>query len=202
VYQVPSDSNEFKANLSEVERNIQEYESVLRKTKEEIGTLLNAVAFEPNSTNSPLVNWEHAVKAERMVCDTLRMCDTGRAQKMITAEGWIPQELQQELKEYLKQAAHSQSEQAILEFLPEPTSPPTYFKTNKFTSNFQGIVDTYGVPRYKEVNPGLFTVITFPFLYGIMYGDIGHSTFQIIFALYLLWNEERLLKQKKEKKNG
>jgi vacuolar-type H+-ATPase subunit I/STV1 len=29
--------------------------------------------------------------------------------------------------------------------LPAGTSPPTYFETNKFTSVFQGIVDTYGV---------------------------------------------------------
>ncbi len=53
-----------------------------------------------------------------------------------------------------------------------PGAPPTYFKLNKFTSTFQGIVDTYGVPRYKEVNPGLWTIVTFPFLFGkhLLYG--------------------------------
>ena len=30
--------------------------------------------------------------------------------------------------------------------------PPSYFKTNEFTGTYQGIVNTYGVPMYKEVS--------------------------------------------------
>lgn len=37
-------------------------------------------------------------------------------------------------------------------------APPTYFRVNKVTSAFQDIVDTYGVPRYGEINPAAFTV--------------------------------------------
>ena len=34
------------------------------------------------------------------------------------------------------------------------------------------VVDQYEIPGYKEVNPGLFTSVTFPFLFGVMFGDV------------------------------
>ena len=36
----------------------------------------------------------------------------------------------------------------------EVQTPPTYLRTNEFTSAFQLVVDTYGIPHYREINPG------------------------------------------------
>ena len=57
----------------------------------------------------------------------------------------------------------------------ENSKIPTKFKIANFSYPFQQIINTYGIPRYKEANPGLFTIITFPFLFGLMFGDIGHG---------------------------
>ena len=53
-----------------------------------------------------------------------------------------------------------------MEKVPEswPTAP-THFTTNKYTYAFQEFVNTYGIPRYREANPALFTAATFPFLF-------------------------------------
>jgi len=54
-------------------------------------------------------------------------------------------------------------------------TPPTYFKDNDFTDATKEMVFTYGVPRYQEATPVLFSIVTFPFIFGVMYGDIGHG---------------------------
>lgn len=44
---------------------------------------------------------------------------------------------------------------SILHQLETTEAPPTYYKTNKFTEGFQGLVESYGVACYREANPGL-----------------------------------------------
>lgn len=63
----------------------------------------------------------------------------------------------------------------ILQPLVTTDPPPTYHKTTMFTSCFQAIVDAYGVARYREVNPGVFTIVTFPFLFAVMFGEGGRG---------------------------
>lgn len=53
-------------------------------------------------------------------------------------------------------------------------------------------VDTYGVPRYQEANPAFLASITFPFLFGVMYGDIGHGGIVLLLGLYLMLFSDRL----------
>lgn len=60
---------------------------------------------------------------------------------------------------------------------PAELTPPTHLKLNDFSAPFQQIVSTYGTPRYREVNPGFFTCMSFPFLFGVMFGDVGHGGF-------------------------
>ena len=54
------------------------------------------------------------------------------------------------------------------------------------------VTDTYGIPAYKEVNPSVFACVTFPFLFGMMFGDMGHGGLLFLFAAYLTLFEPML----------
>ena len=85
--------------------------------------------------------------------------------KCLVAEGWCPAAAKPRVREALLAANRSASAQMGTVFQPLPTreQPPTYYATNKVTEVFQGIVEAYGVARYREVNPAAMTIVTFPF---------------------------------------
>eukprot|EP00435_Cladocopium_sp_Y103_P015686 s3411_g3.t2 len=57
---------------------------------------------------------------------------------------------------------------------------------------WQEVIDTYGIPKYQEANPALLSVVTFPFIFGMMYGDVGHGTLLFLAGLWLCKNAESL----------
>jgi len=73
----------------------------------------------------------------------------------------------------------------------EGLTKPTMIKSNDFTIPFQMIVDTYGIPTYKEVNPAYFSVVTFPFFFGVMFGDIMHGAILMTFGIYLVFSKRQ-----------
>ncbi|CAJ1942950.1 unnamed protein product [Cylindrotheca closterium] len=136
--------------------------------------------------------WIWIVLKEKAVYHSLNMFKAD-VSGMLRGEGWVVAENLDEVREAVEKA-HANMDMAmpsLVDHVPQPwPTPPTHFVTNKFTYGYQEFVNTYGIPRYREANPALFTAATFPFLFGVMYGDVGHGLFLLSAGLFLLWKEK------------
>ncbi|MBN1800417.1 MAG: hypothetical protein JW891_02870 [Candidatus Lokiarchaeota archaeon] len=62
--------------------------------------------------------------------------------------------------------------------------PPTLMKKHFFLIRpFESLVKMYGTPSYSEIDPTPFLAITFPILFGLIFGDIGHGIVLVISGL-------------------
>ncbi|KAL9268608.1 V-type proton ATPase subunit a1-like protein [Drosera capensis] len=138
------------------------------------------------------------VRKEKAVYDTLNMLNFDVTKKCLVGEGWCPLFAKTQIQETLQRATFDSSSQVgiIFHAMGDADPPPTYFRTNRFTNAFQEIVDAYGVARYQEANPAVYTVITFPFLFAVMFGDWGHGLCLLLLALFLIARESRFASQK------
>ncbi|KAK8647980.1 hypothetical protein V6N13_128744 [Hibiscus sabdariffa] len=153
--------------------------------------------------------WNLKVKKEKSIYHTLNMLSLDVTKKCLVAEAWGPVFATKQIQEALQRASVDSNSQvgAILQVLHTRELPPTYFCTNKFTAAFQEIVDAYGnimlfvafkcrVAKYQEANPGVYTIVTFPFLFAVMFGDWGHGICLLLATLILIVREKKLSSQK------
>ena len=64
---------------------------------------------------------------------------------------------------------------------------PTVMKNFFLFRPFEMITKMYGTPTYSEIDPTPFIAITFPILFGLMFGDIGHGLTLMISGLLGAW---------------
>ena len=65
----------------------------------------------------------------------------------------------------------------------ESADPPTKISHNRFVKPFEELTKLYGLPHYDELDPTPFMAITFPIIFGLMFGDIGHGLILLVGGL-------------------
>ncbi|XP_071915545.1 V-type proton ATPase subunit a1 isoform X2 [Coffea arabica] len=190
-YPVPEDVTKRMQITREVSSRLSELETTLDAGTRHRDKALTSIGFQ-------LVKWMNMVGREKAVYDTLNMLNFDVTKKCLVGEGWCPIFAKTKIQEALQRATFDSNSQVgiIFHVMDAVESPPTYFRTNRFTSAFQEIVDAYGVANYQEANPAVYTVVTFPFLFAVMFGDWGHGICLLLGALVLIARERKLGTQK------
>ena len=191
TFSISSNAERRNESLLEINNTIEDMHTVLYHTAQSRRTELSAIA-------SDIATWSTVVKKEKTVYATLNLFHYDESHRTLLAEGWVPSNDIVSVQLALRRATHNvgSSVPPIVDEIKAKIMPPTYHRTNKFTVGFQNIVDAYGIASYQEVNPGLFTIITFPFLFAVMFGDIGHGILVFLAAAALCWFEKPLMRKK------
>ncbi|TRY81906.1 hypothetical protein DNTS_013376 [Danionella cerebrum] len=191
LYPYPN-SNEERADVVEgLRTRIQDLHTVLHRTEDYLRQVL------VKASESVYV-WVIQVKKMKAIYHILNLCSFDVTNKCLISEVWCPVHDLPALRRALEDGSRKSGATvpSFVNRIPSTDTPPTLIRTNKFTSGFQNIVDAYGVSSYREVNPAPYTIITFPFLFAVMFGDLGHGIIMALFAIWMvLYENDRKLKK-------
>lgn len=100
--------------------------------------------------------------------------------------GWIPVSRKKNLMKLLSDF----KDRLVVIFKPQEEVskdivPPTRLKNNWFVRPFESIVRMYGTPSYNELDPTWFVAITYMFMFGYMFGDVGQGAVFFIAGIIL-----------------
>jgi V/A-type H+-transporting ATPase subunit I len=98
--------------------------------------------------------------------------------------GWAPAVRVNEATEAVLAQTGGAAAIEILE--PGPGSePPTQFFHTRLLRPFQLLVTTYGLPRYREIEPTAIVAVSFLLMFGFMFGDVGDGAVLLAAGLIL-----------------
>lgn len=127
--------------------------------------------------------WE--VRGSKLLADA--MARFGKLRYTYLIVGWIPSRKLEALRQQLKQI----SPNIVIEATPSlqrgsmTHGVPVALQNAGMFGAFQGLVTTYARPRYEEIDPTILMTITFPLLFGAMFGDVGQGLLLVAFGWLL-----------------
>jgi len=183
------------SQLSECNARIEDIVSVLHNTNTTLHAELRLIAQN-------LASWSVIVKKEKAIYATMNLFEYDPARKCLIAEGWLPRNdlsaVHASLRNVGEVAAGGSAAVPYMHELRTGREPPTFHRTNKLTGEFQMIIDSYGIAKYREFNPTIVAITTFPFLFAVMFGDIGHGFIMVVAGGLMCYYEKPLAKVRDE----
>jgi V/A-type H+-transporting ATPase subunit I len=162
---------EFEGSPAEITVSLRK---AIEASKQKISEFNAALAKLANTHKTELQKLLWEVHVSRLIADAIARF--GQLRHTYVVVGWVPSAQLEALTQRLKQA----SKEILIEARPiEPaehrSNVPVALRNPSGLSPFELLVNTYARPRYEEIDPTALIAITFPLLYGAMFGDVGHG---------------------------
>jgi V/A-type H+-transporting ATPase subunit I len=182
---------EAKKEASQVEGEIDKQIDALREELRAVGGEIGAVRDE---NIAKITEFYRSLRVAALLLKFKNFLK--RTKKTFIFSGWIPADKRKIVEREIMSAARGR---AIIEMhAPEEITAvqtgrvkvPVLLKHPAFFKPFEMLMSSYGLPDYKVIDPTFFMAITFLFMFGIMFGDVGHGAVLVAIG-WLLYGRAR-----------
>lgn len=158
--------------IEEAERRLSELEGKRQQLAHEHGSRLRTL-------------WRQA-QSNAAVTDAVSQF--GQHEDVYLLIGWVPARQLDIVIETVQEVTGGEADVEVLEpRVDGRQQAPTLLDNPRFLQPFEGLVSTFGMPAYDEIDPTPLVALTFVLMYGMMFGDIGHGMVLVLLGGWLYW---------------
>ncbi|MCK5177098.1 MAG: hypothetical protein KAQ92_05200, partial [Candidatus Aenigmarchaeota archaeon] len=104
----------------------------------------------------------------------------GETRNTIYISGWVPEE---NIK--LLEAKISTLKDIYIELTEAKENAPVFLKHEESVKDYDFLLSFYELPKTNTIDPTAIMAFTFPFLFGLMLGDIGYGFMILLISLFI-----------------
>ena len=166
---------ELTGTPSEALGQVRTRQMTLVKQNEEMDKAKEALAIE---YRDELWRMRWRLSINGVVVDAWRHFGTTEKTRLIS--GWMPARSERDFLSRLSEAVGGR----VVVHTEEPLTPsshasdppvPTHLENPAIFKPFEALVNTYGIPNYREIDPTPVAGLLFVLMFGIMFGDVGQG---------------------------
>ncbi|KKN42218.1 hypothetical protein LCGC14_0715430 [marine sediment metagenome] len=168
------------AGINEIVQNIEEYNWAEHQFEKTLSNRLIIKFFVLSSKKNEIRERLFTIFKDNIVIDTIDMLKGQPVNETYIKKQVLTKGLKEgkTLKNSKNEKTEAHEEKNDLR-----NTTPTVMKNSFLVRPFETLIKMYGTPTYSEIDPTPFIAITFPILFGLMFGDIGHGIVLIIAGL-------------------
>lgn len=163
----------------------------LEQLQTEVAQLNSEWEMQCRDASSILAVVQQTAQTERRLLEAEQLIPRTEAAVLIT--GWVPAAESDAVEKRVRELTGGQ---CVVEWneagsLPEE-QVPVLLRPPRYLRAFGMLLEAYGLPRYREIEPTVFVALSYVLMFGMMFGDVGHGAVLALAGWWMYWTGRRL----------